>query len=77
MSPILLLLMLTISPLPISTFWSEFYQYRGPLIFNEDFHTFNTSRWQHIITAWRGGNQEFEYYTDRAENRSVAVPQLI
>ena len=70
-----LLLMLTISPFPISTHLQQqsddgLYQYRGPLIFNEDFHALNSSRWQHhIITAWRGGNQEFEYYTDRSENR--------
>ena len=71
MSPILplVLLLLFFTLKPIYAFWSEFYQYRGPLIFNEDFNTFNKSRWQHIITAWRGGNQEFEYYTNRPENR--------
>ncbi len=49
--------------------WSPFYQLRGRLIFQEEFDILNRSRWQHIITAWRGGNNEFEYYTDRPENR--------
>lgn len=49
--------------------WSQFYHQRGRLIFQEEFDFLNTSRWQHIITAWRGGNNEFEYYTDRPENR--------
>lgn len=49
--------------------WSQFYRQRGRLIFQEEFNTLNKSRWQHVITAWRGGNNEFEYYTDRPENR--------
>ena len=52
-----------------SGLWSDFYHYRGNLIFQDEFNSFNTSRWQHIITTWRGGNDEFEYYTDRSENR--------
>lgn len=66
-----------LSPLLIlvALFWqvdcrlSEFYRYRGRMIFRDEFNTLNTSVWQHIITAWRGGNNEFEYYTDRPENR--------
>lgn len=49
--------------------WSQFYQLRGSLIFQEEFDILNRSRWQHIVTGWRGGNNEFEYYTDRPENR--------
>ena len=49
--------------------FDQFYQLRGRLIFQEEFNTLNKSRWQHVITAWRGGNNEFEYYTDRPENR--------
>ena len=48
---------------------SEFEKFKGKLIFQEEFNTLNKSRWQHIVTAWRGGNNEFEYYTDRPENR--------
>lgn len=47
----------------------EFYRLRGRLIFQEEFNSLNKSRWQHVITAWRGGNGEFEYYTNRPENR--------
>lgn len=39
------------------------------LIFEEDFNTLNRNRWLHLITAWRGGNNEFQYYTNRSENR--------
>ena len=49
--------------------FDQFYQLRGRLIFQEEFNSLNKSRWQHLITAWRGGNNEFEYYTDRPENR--------
>lgn len=39
------------------------------LVFQEDFNTLNRTRWLHLITAWRGGNNEFQYYTNRSENR--------
>lgn len=42
---------------------------RGPLVWQDDFNTLNTASWKHLITGWRGGNNEFQYYTDRAENR--------
>lgn len=42
---------------------------RGPLIWQEEFDTLNTSRWKYLITGWRGGNSEFEYYADYPENR--------
>lgn len=41
----------------------------GQLVFQEDFNTLDRNRWQHLITAWRGGNNEFQYYTNRTENR--------
>lgn len=44
-------------------------QDRATLIFQEDFNTLDRNRWQHLITAWRGGNNEFQYYTNRTENR--------
>ena len=39
------------------------------LIFQDEFDELDTSIWQHLITAWRGGNGEFEYYSNRPENR--------
>lgn len=44
-------------------------QNRGNLIFEENFNTLDLNRWQHLITGWRGGNNEFQYYTNRPENR--------
>ncbi|XP_046646573.1 beta-1,3-glucan-binding protein-like [Daphnia pulicaria] len=41
------------------------------LIFEENFNDFNRTRWMHLITAWRGGNSEFQYYTNRPENSYV------
>lgn len=55
----------------------EFYRLRGRLIFQEEFNSLDKSRWQHVITAWRGGNNEFEYYTDRPENRYKCFTQLL
>lgn len=43
----------------------------GQLVFQEDFNTLDRNRWQHLITAWRGGNNEFQYYTNRTENSYV------
>ena len=52
---------------------SVFTQTSGTLIFQEDFNTLDRSRWMHLITAWRGGNNEFQYYTNRTENRLIAI----
>ena len=41
----------------------------GNIIFEEKFDTFDRNTWTHLITGWRGGNKEFQYYTDRPENR--------
>lgn len=42
---------------------------RGPLMWSDDFDYFDTNRWKHLITGWRGGNMEFQYYDNRPENR--------
>lgn len=39
------------------------------LIFEDNFDTLNQSTWQHLITSWRGGQSQFQYYTNRTENR--------
>ena len=41
---------------------------RGPLIWQEEFNTLDTTRWKHLITGWRGGNNEFQYYDNLPEN---------
>ena len=42
---------------------------RGAIVWQDEFDAFNKGSWKHLITGWRGGNNEFQYYTDRAENR--------
>jgi|ERR1711946_11396 len=42
---------------------------RGRIIFQDEFDFFDPNKWQHLVTAWRGGNDEFQYYADRGENR--------
>jgi hypothetical protein len=39
-----------------------------PLIWAEEFDSLNFSTWTPLITGWRGGNNEFQYYTNRSEN---------
>lgn len=41
------------------------------LILDEQFNTFDFSRWQHEITMSGGGNWEFEYYTNNRTNSFV------
>lgn len=41
------------------------------LIFEENFDTFNFTRWQHEITLSGGGNWEFEWYTNNRSNSYV------
>ncbi|XP_065557525.1 beta-1,3-glucan-binding protein-like isoform X1 [Artemia franciscana] len=41
------------------------------LIWQEEFDTLDTNVWEHLITGWRGGNWEFQYYSDRPENSFV------
>ena len=41
----------------------------GPIIWQEEFDLLDRGRWKHLITAWRGGNNEFQYYDNLPENR--------
>ena len=50
---------------------------RGPIIWQEEFDTLNTSRWKYMITGWRGGNSEFQYYADYPENRLNTVKKFL
>ena len=42
---------------------------RGPIIWQEEFDYLDYGRWKHLITAWRGGNNEFQYYDNLNQNR--------
>ncbi|XP_046456406.1 beta-1,3-glucan-binding protein-like [Daphnia pulex] len=46
-------------------------QERGPIIWQDEFEFLDYSKWMHLITAWRGGNQEFQYYHNLTENSYV------
>ena len=50
---------------------------RGPLIWQEEFDALDYSRWKHLITAWRGGNNEFQYYDNLPENRYILKAQML
>jgi len=52
----------------IALFYESSVQARGHLIWSEEFDTLDTSRWKHLITGWRGGNNEFQYYDNLPEN---------
>lgn len=43
----------------------------GTLIFDDEFDTFNITRWKHEITMGGGGNWEFEYYDNNRSNSYV------
>ncbi|KAJ1519914.1 hypothetical protein ONE63_004152 [Megalurothrips usitatus] len=44
---------------------------REKLVFSEEFNTLDPSVWTHLVTAWRGGNQEFQYYRNDRRNSYV------
>jgi len=48
----------------------------GTLIWSEEFNSLNYSRWQHLITSWRGGASQFQYYTNSTANRQL-IPIII
>jgi beta-glucanase (GH16 family) len=41
------------------------------LVWQDEFDTFDLSKWNHLVTAWGGGNQEFEYYRNDRRNSYV------
>jgi len=43
----------------------------GPLLFSDDFETFNEHVWLHEVTANGGGNGEFQYYSASSNNSYV------
>lgn len=46
---------------------------RGALVWSERFDTFDLNTWNHLVTAWRGGNDEFQYYRNNRKNRYVKI----
>ena len=42
---------------------------KATLIWQEDFDSLDERTWKHLVTAWRGGNDEFQYYRNNRKNR--------
>ncbi|XP_069683835.1 beta-1,3-glucan-binding protein-like isoform X2 [Periplaneta americana] len=41
------------------------------LVWSDEFDTFNLNEWSHLVTAWDGGNREFQYYRNDRRNSYV------
>lgn len=41
------------------------------LVWQDEFDHLNESNWRHLVTAWRGGNKEFQYYRNDRRNSYV------
>ena len=40
-------------------------------MWQEEFDSLDTNRWEHFVTGWRGGNHEFQYYRNDRRNSYV------
>jgi ABC-type Fe3+ transport system permease subunit len=38
------------------------------LLWHDEFDVLNLGVWNHLVTAFRGGNSEFEYYRNNRKN---------
>ncbi|XP_052122015.1 beta-1,3-glucan-binding protein-like [Frankliniella occidentalis] len=41
------------------------------LVFSDEFSTLDHHKWGHMVSAWRGGNNEFQYYRNSRNNSYV------
>ncbi|PSN30366.1 Beta-1 [Blattella germanica] len=41
------------------------------LIWQDEFDTLDLNQWSHLVTAWGGGNSEFQYYRNDRRNRAA------
>ncbi|XP_069683866.1 beta-1,3-glucan-binding protein-like [Periplaneta americana] len=41
------------------------------LIWQDEFDTLDLNQWSHLVTAWGGGNKEFQYYRNDRKNSYV------
>jgi len=49
----------------------------GELIFEENFDTLDESKWKHFVSAFRGGNHEFQYYRNNRKNSYTEDGMLV
>jgi beta-glucanase (GH16 family) len=49
------------------------------LVWNDEFEDsfIDTSKWEHEVNAWGGGNNELQYYTDRPKNSYIEDGNLV
>ena len=62
---IAIIFLLILEPGPLTDQDSE------TLVWAEEFDILNEATWQHLVTGWRGGNHEFQYYRDDRRNSFV------
>jgi len=43
------------------------------LVWQDEFDTLDLGKWDHLVTAWGGGNQEFQYYRNDRRNRYLKM----
>jgi hypothetical protein len=43
------------------------------LVWQDEFDYFDLGKWGHLVTAWGGGNQEFQYYRNDRRNRYLKI----
>jgi len=70
-SPLLFLLFLNLHLVLAFDDWEDF-----DLVWADEFNFLDLSKWQHEITAWGGGNSEFQLYTQEPTNSFVRDGRL-
>jgi len=43
------------------------------LVWRDEFYTLDLSKWSHVVSAWSGGIQEFQYYRNDRRNRYMKM----
>jgi hypothetical protein len=43
------------------------------LVWQDEFDYLDEGKWGHLVTAWGGGNQEFQYYRNDRRNRYLKM----
>ncbi|KAK3908878.1 Beta-1,3-glucan-binding protein [Frankliniella fusca] len=54
---------------------SETFAAAEKLVFNDDFDTLDERKWVHMVSAWRGGRDQFQYYRNSRKNRQAQAFQ--
>lgn len=57
--------------LPLVAYGSAVPPRQPKLIWEDNFDNLDEGRWHHLVSAWGGGNEEFQYYRNVRKNRQV------